>query len=84
MSYDPDRPRREAPGDGGFDALFGPAAAGASPADPTGADHLAESARRAVPSPAAPLDIDRRLLAAVVAVAVLVLLVAVLRWRHRS
>jgi len=84
MSYDPDRPRREPPGDGGFDALLGPPAAGTSPADPTGADHLAESARRAVPSPAAPLDIDRRLLVAAVAVAVAVVVAILLRWRHRS
>jgi hypothetical protein len=83
MTDDPDRPRPERQDDVRSDAPAAVPPATASAADPTGADHLAESARRAVPTPAAPLDVDTRLVVAgVVVVAILALLL--LAWRRRS
>lgn len=69
MSYDPDRPRPGTDGEADLDALLG----SSPPAEVGAADHRAESAQRAVPSPAAPLDVDIRLIAAAVVAALVVL-----------
>jgi hypothetical protein len=83
MPYDPERPRPGTDREPELDALLGDAGAPDSGAPDSGAaDHEAESARRAVPSPAEPLDVDVRLVVAAV-VAVLVVLAVIVR-RVRS
>jgi hypothetical protein len=87
VSYDPKRPRPSVDDGPELDALLGsgpetPEAPAAPPAYPNDADHRAESERRSVPTPAAPLEIDYRL----VAIAVLGTLIAMwlgLRWYRR-
>jgi hypothetical protein len=90
VSYDPKRPRPSVDDGPELDALLGstpetpetPDPQPAPPAYPNDADHRAESERRSVPTPAAPLEIDYRL----VAITVLGTLIAVwlaLRWYRR-
>lgn len=80
MPYDPERPRPGSDDTTDLDALLG-----SSPPPESGvADHRAESAQRAVPSPAAPLEVDARLVAAAVAAVLVVLLVLLRRLRGRD
>jgi hypothetical protein len=87
VSYDPKRPRPSVDDGPELDALLGsgqetPEPPSTSPTLPNDADHRAESERRSVPTPAAPLEIDYRLIAAGVVGLVLGLWLA-LRWYRR-
>ena len=84
MSYDPKRPRPSVDDGPELDALLGSGTETPQPppTSPNDADHRAESERRSVPTPAAPLEIDYRLVAISV-VGTLLGVWLVLRWYRR-
>jgi hypothetical protein len=84
VSYDPKRPRPSVDDGPELDALLGSGTETPQPpqAYPNDADHRAESERRSVPTPAAPMEIDYRLVAVGV-VGTLLALLLLIRWYRR-
>jgi len=85
VSYDPKRPRPPVDDGPELDALLGSGTETPPPATtPNDADHRAESERRSVPTPAAPMEIDYRLVAVSVVGTLLGVLLLIRWYRRRS
>jgi hypothetical protein len=84
VSYDPKRPRPSVDDGPDLEALLGSGqeTPEAPPTTPNDADHRAESDRRSVPTPAAPMEIDYRLVA-IGTLATLIALLLAIRWYRR-
>jgi hypothetical protein len=84
VSYDPKRPRPSVEDGPELDALLGSGqdTTESPPVSPNDADHRAESERRSVPTPAAPMEIDYRLIAMGVLGTLIAMWLAI-RWYRR-